>query len=76
MQSAPQPDCRRTAVHGPGEPLLPSLGVVIAQTTYATDATGEMQALRQLLEGVLLQADTLQANRPFPSTSPNAAPTS
>jgi hypothetical protein len=58
-----------------------SLGVVIAQTTYATDASGEIQALRQLLEavaldGVLVQADALHANRPFSSTSPSAAPTS
>jgi len=57
-----------------------SLGVAIAQTTYATDASGEIQALRQLLEavdldGVLVQADALHANRPFSSTSPSAAPT-
>ena len=47
-----------------------SLGVAIAQTTYATDAGSETQALRQLLEaieleGVLVQADALHANRPF-----------
>jgi len=58
-----------------------SLGVAIAQTTYATDAGGETQALRQLLEavelgGVLVQADALHANRPFSSTSPSATPTS
>ena len=58
-----------------------SLGVAIAQTTYATDAGGEIQALRHLLEavdleGVLVQADALHANRPFSSTSPSAAPTS
>ncbi|MGL6134261.1 MAG: hypothetical protein ACRC1L_08760, partial [Prochlorococcaceae cyanobacterium] len=58
-----------------------SLGVAIAQTTYATDAGSEIQALRQLLEavdldGVLVQADALHANRPFSSTSPSAAPTS
>jgi len=58
-----------------------SLGVAIAQTTYATDAGGEIHALRQLLEaveleGVLVQADALHANRPFSSTSPSAAPTS
>ena len=58
-----------------------SLGVAIAQTTYATDASGEIQALRQRLEaveleGVLVQADALHAIRPFPSTSPSAAPTS
>ena len=58
-----------------------SLGVAIAQTTYATDASGEIQALRQLLEaveldGILVQADALHANRPFSSTSPREAPTS
>jgi hypothetical protein len=58
-----------------------SLGVAIAQTTDATDASGEIQALRQLLEameldGILVQADALHANRPFSSTSPSAAPTS
>ncbi|QPN60274.1 ISAs1 family transposase [Synechococcus sp. CBW1002] len=58
-----------------------TLGVAIAQTTYATDTGGEIQALRQLLEaveleGVLVQADALQANRPFSSISPSAAPTS
>jgi hypothetical protein len=58
-----------------------SLGVAIAQTTYATDAGSETQALRQLLdaielEGVLVQADALHANRPFSSSSPSAAPTS
>lgn len=58
-----------------------TLGVAIAQITYATDVSGEIEALRQLLEavelgGVLVQADALHANRPFPSTSPSAAPTS
>jgi hypothetical protein len=58
-----------------------TLGVAIAQTTYATDASGEIQSLRRLLEaveleGVLVQADALHANRPFSSTSPSAAPTS
>ena len=33
-----------------------SLGVAIAQTTYATDASGEIQALRQLLEAVELES--------------------
>lgn len=52
-----------------------SLGVAIAQTTYATDASGEIQALRQLLEAVelesvLVQADALHANRPFPLPRP------
>ena len=58
-----------------------TLGVAIAHTTYATDASGEIQALRQLLkavelEGVLVMADALHANRPFSSTAPSAAPTS
>lgn len=58
-----------------------SLGVALAQSTYATDAGSETQALRQLLEaieleGVLVQADALHANRPFSSSSPSAAPTS
>lgn len=47
-----------------------TLGVAIAQTTYATDASGEILALRLLLEaveleGVLVQADALHANPPF-----------
>jgi hypothetical protein len=58
-----------------------SLGVAIAQTTYATYAGGEIQALRQLLEaveleGVLVQAEALHANRPFSYNSPSAVPTS
>jgi hypothetical protein len=58
-----------------------SLGVAIAQSTYATDAGGEIAALRQLLdrvelEGLLVQADALHANRPFFSTSSSVAPTS
>ena len=58
-----------------------SLGVAIAQTSYATDTGGEIQALRQLLEaveleGVLVQADALHATRPFSSASPSATPTS
>jgi hypothetical protein len=52
-----------------------SVDMAIAKTTYATDAGGEIQALRQLLkaveqEGVLVQADALHANRPFFSTLP------
>jgi hypothetical protein len=48
-----------------------SLGVAIAQSTYATDAGGEIAALRQLLDrvelkGLLVQADALHANRPLP----------
>jgi len=58
-----------------------SLGVAIAQSTYATDAGGEIEALRQLLdrvelEGLLVQADALHANCPFSSTSSSVAPTS
>jgi hypothetical protein len=58
-----------------------SLGVAIAQSTYATDAGGEIAALRQLLdrvelEGLLVQADALHANRPFFSISNSVAPTS
>jgi len=58
-----------------------TLGVAIAQNTYATDAGGEIAALRQLLDrvelnGLLVQADALHANRPFPSTSNNVLPTS
>ena len=58
-----------------------TLGVAIAQSTYATDEGGEIAALRALLEhveleGVLVQADALHANRPFFSTSRSAAPTS
>ena len=53
----------------------------IAQSTYATDAGGEIAALRQLLdrvelEGLLVQADALHANRPFSSTSSSVMPTS
>jgi hypothetical protein len=58
-----------------------SLGVAIAQSTYATDTGGEIAALRQLLdrvelEGLLVQADALHANRGFFSTSSSVAPTS
>jgi hypothetical protein len=58
-----------------------SLGVAVARSTYATDAGGEIKALRQLLnrvelEGLLVQADALHANRPFSSTSSSVAPTS
>jgi hypothetical protein len=58
-----------------------SLGVAIAQSTYATDAGGEIAALRQLLdrveiEGLLVQADALHANRPFSSISSSVMPTS
>jgi hypothetical protein len=58
-----------------------TLGVAIAQSTYATDDGGEIAALRQLLdrvelEGLLVQADALHANRPFSSTSNSVAPTS
>ena len=62
-------------------PYSNSLGVAIAQSTYATDAGGEISALRLLLdrvelEGLLVQADVLHANRPFASTSNSVAPTS
>jgi len=58
-----------------------SLGVAIAQNTYATDSGSEIQALRELLDrvelsGLLVQADALHANRPFSSTSNSVAPTS
>ena len=58
-----------------------SLGVAIAQSTYTTDAGGEIASLRLLLdrvelEGLLVQADALHANRPFSSTSNSVAPTS
>jgi hypothetical protein len=58
-----------------------SLGVAIAQSTYATDAGGEIAALRQLLDrvelaGLLVQADALHANCPFSSTSSSVVPTS
>jgi hypothetical protein len=58
-----------------------SLGVAIAQNSYATDAGSETQALRQLLdaielEGVLVQADALHSNPLFSSSSPTAVPTS
>jgi hypothetical protein len=51
-----------------------SLGVAIAQSTYA-------RALRELLdrvelEGLLIQADALHANRPCSPTSSDVAPTS
>jgi hypothetical protein len=62
-------------------PYSNSLGVAIAQSIYATDAGGEIAALRQLhdrveLEGLLVQADALHANRPFSSTSNSVIPTS
>jgi hypothetical protein len=58
-----------------------TLGVAIAQSTYATDAGGEIAALRKLLdrvklEGLLVQADALHANRPFFSISSSVVPTS
>jgi hypothetical protein len=47
-----------------------SLGVAIAQSSYTTDAGGEIEALGQLLhrvehEGLLVQADALHANALF-----------
>ncbi|QPN70342.1 hypothetical protein [Synechococcus sp. CBW1108] len=58
-----------------------TLGVAIAQSTYATDAGGEIAALRQLLdrvelEGLLVQADALHANRRFFATWSSVEPTS
>jgi hypothetical protein len=58
-----------------------TLGVAIAQSTDATDEQGEITALRALLEhvdleGVLVQADALHANRPFFSISRSVEPTS
>ena len=58
-----------------------SLGLAIAQSTCATDAGGVIAALRQLLdrvelEGLLVQADALHANRPFSLTSSSVALTS
>jgi hypothetical protein len=50
------------------------------KSTYTTDAGGEIASLRLLLdcvelEGLLVQADALHANRPFSSTSSSVAPT-
>ena len=58
-----------------------TLGVAIAQSTYATDAGSEIGALRELLDrvelgGLLVQADALHANRPFFSTSSSVVLTS
>ena len=57
-----------------------TLGVAIAQSTYATVAGSEIGALRELLDrveltGMLVQADPLHANRPFSSTSSSVEPT-
>jgi len=41
-----------------------TLGVAIAQTTYATDASGEIQALRLLLEAVDLEGVLVQSRLP------------
>jgi len=41
-----------------------TLGVAIAQTTYATDAGGEIQALRRLLEAVELEGVLVQLRIP------------
>ncbi len=58
-----------------------TLGVAIAQSTYATDAGGKIAAMRQLLDrveldGLLVQADALHANRGFFATSSSVEPTS
>jgi hypothetical protein len=75
------PVCDGKTLQGSIDETASGAAKFIAQTTYATDASGEIQALRQLLqavelEGVLVMADALHANRPFPSTSPSAAPSS
>ena len=54
-----------------------SPGLPGPQSTYATDEGGEIASLRALLdhvelEGLLVQADALHANRPFFSTSRSA----
>ena len=41
-----------------------TLGVAIAQTTYATDASGEIQALRLLLEAVELELSLIHISEP------------
>ncbi len=58
-----------------------TLGVEIAHSIYAANAGGEITALRQLLnrvelEGLLVQADALHANRGFLATSSGVEPTS
>jgi hypothetical protein len=55
--------------------------VTIVHTTYATDGSGEIRAMHQpleavKLEGVLVQAEALDANHPLSPTLPIAAPTS
>jgi hypothetical protein len=55
--------------------------VAIAQSTYASDAGGELAALRQLLdrvelEGLLVQADALHGNRGFFATQSSVVPPS
>jgi hypothetical protein len=57
------------------------LGVAIAQSIHATDAAGEFAVLRQPLdrvelEGLLVSADALHANRLLSSTSRSAVQTS
>ncbi len=79
--SIAETDCGATKFIAQVSLYSQSLGVAIAQTSYAFDACSETQALRQLLdaielEGVLVQTDVLHANRPFSSTSPSAMPTS
>ncbi len=58
-----------------------SLGVAIAQNTYATDAGSEVKALRELLDrvelsGLLVQDDELHEKLPFSSSSNSVEPTS
>jgi hypothetical protein len=57
-----------------------TLGVAVAQSTDATDAGSEIQALRELLDrvelsGLLVQADAVHANRPFSCISSSVEPT-
>ena len=72
---------RRSAFHCRGCPYSNTLGVALAQSTYATDVGSGIAALRQLLdrvelEGVLVQADALHANRDSFVTSRSLEPTS
>jgi hypothetical protein len=58
-----------------------TLWVAIVHNTYSTDDGDEIAALCQLvdrveLNGLLVHADALHADRPFSSTSSNVVPTS
>jgi hypothetical protein len=59
----------------------PAWRIRTSQNIDATDAGDEIATLRQLLDrvdlnGLLVQADALLADRPFSSTSSSMAPTS